>query len=138
MRRLERPSRRTPWAQHVGPVPHAAMPALLAAADIVLNCSRSEGGMANAVIEALALGRAVLAADIPGNRSLIEDGVTGLLFGSETRAGRAGGAPGRRPGACGGAWARRAGGSWPSRLAPAREIDGYLEAYARATGRSLA
>ncbi len=66
MRRLDDALAAHPWAQHVGPVPHAAMPALLAAADIVLNCSSSEGGMANAVIEALAVGRAVLAADIPG------------------------------------------------------------------------
>jgi glycosyltransferase involved in cell wall biosynthesis len=56
------------------------MPAALHDADIVLNCSLSEGGMANSVLEALAFGRAVLASDIEGNRSLIEDGVTGLLF----------------------------------------------------------
>jgi glycosyltransferase involved in cell wall biosynthesis len=46
----------------------------------VLNCSISEGGLANSVLEALALGRAVLASDIPGNRGLISDEVTGLLF----------------------------------------------------------
>ena len=138
MRRLDDALAAHPWAQHVGPVPHAAMPALLAAADIVLNCSRSEGGMANAVIEALALGRAVLAADIPGNRSLIEDGVTGLLFGSEERADGAGAerladdpALRRRLGETG----RRL---VAARLAPAREIDGYLDVYAGAAGRSLA
>jgi glycosyltransferase involved in cell wall biosynthesis len=69
-----------PWARYVGEVPHAAMPAMLRDADVVLNCSLSEGGMANSVLEALACGRAVLASDIEGNRSLIEDGVTGLLF----------------------------------------------------------
>ncbi len=69
-----------PWARYLGEVPHAAMPAVLHDADIVLNCSLSEGGMANSVLEALAFGRAVLASDIEGNRSLIEDGVTGLLF----------------------------------------------------------
>ncbi|HEV2056768.1 MAG TPA: glycosyltransferase [Methylomirabilota bacterium] len=69
-----------PWARHLGEVPHAAMAALLRAADVVLNCSLSEGGMANSVLEALACGRAVLASDIAGNRSVIEDGVTGLLF----------------------------------------------------------
>jgi glycosyltransferase involved in cell wall biosynthesis len=69
-----------PWARYLGEVPHAAMPAALHDADIVLNCSLSEGGMANSVLEALAFGRAVLASDIEGNRSLIEDGVTGLLF----------------------------------------------------------
>ena len=69
-----------PWARHLGEVPHAAMAALLRDADVVLNCSLSEGGMANSVLESLACGRAVLASDIAGNRSVIEDGVTGLLF----------------------------------------------------------
>lgn len=69
-----------PWGRYLGEVPHAAMPALFRDADVVLNCSLSEGGMANSVLEALACGRAVLASDIAGNRSVIEDGVTGLLF----------------------------------------------------------
>src|SRR5262249_37485094 len=77
---LGRGLRSRPWARHIGPITHAAMPALLLRADVVLNCSISEGGMANSVLEALALGRAVLAADIPGNRALIEHEVTGLLF----------------------------------------------------------
>lgn len=69
-----------PWARYLGAVPHHRMPALFELADVVLNCSLSEGGMANSVLEALALGRAVLAADIPGNRTLVENGVTGFLF----------------------------------------------------------
>ena len=69
-----------PWARYLGEMPHAAMPAVLRDADVVLNCSLSEGGMANSVLEALAFGRAVLASDIEGNRSVIQDGVTGLLF----------------------------------------------------------
>ncbi|HEX9125114.1 MAG TPA: glycosyltransferase, partial [Methylomirabilota bacterium] len=36
-----------PWARYLGEVPHEAMPAALRDADIVLNCSLSEGGMAN-------------------------------------------------------------------------------------------
>jgi glycosyltransferase involved in cell wall biosynthesis len=36
--------------------------------------------MANAVLEAMACRRAVLASDIEGNRSLIEPGVDGLLY----------------------------------------------------------
>jgi len=52
-------------------------------ADVVLNCSISEGGMANSVLEAMALGRAVLAADIPGNRALVEPEVTGVLFSTD-------------------------------------------------------
>ena len=116
------------WARHVGAVPHAQMAALLFRADVVLNCSISEGGMANSVLEALALGRAVLASDIPGNRSLITPGVTGLLFrdGAEFEAeaealirdadlrDRLG----------------RAGREQVERLYPiAREIDGYLAVY---------
>jgi glycosyltransferase involved in cell wall biosynthesis len=69
-----------PWARYVGAVPHAQMASLLAQSDVVLNCSQSEGGMANSVLEALACGRAVLAADIEGNRSLVAHDVSGLLF----------------------------------------------------------
>jgi len=69
-----------PWARYVGVVPHEAMASLLSEAAVVLNCSLSEGGMANAVLEAQACGRAVLAADIAGNRSLVEHDVTGFLF----------------------------------------------------------
>jgi L-malate glycosyltransferase len=128
---------RSSWARYLGPVPHAAMPALLGAADIVLNCSLSEGGMANSVIEALALGRAVLASDIPGNRSLIEDGVTGLLFDSEASL-----AEQARRLAADPALRRRLGATGrrlvAARLSVSREIDGYLDVYAQATGRSFA
>ncbi len=117
-----------PWARHIGAVPHAQMASLLAQADVVLNCSTSEGGMANSVLEALALGRAVLASDIEGNRSLIEDGVTGLLFGDEAafeaRAGLLARDPALRArlGAAGRALVER---QYP----PEREIDGYLDLY---------
>jgi glycosyltransferase involved in cell wall biosynthesis len=77
---LELALRGRPWARHVGAVPHAQMASLIGAADVVLNCSLSEGGMANSVLEAMALCRAVLASDIPGNRALVHDDVTGLLF----------------------------------------------------------
>src|SRR5438309_1448645 len=50
-----------PWARYVGTVAHAQIASLLAQTDVVLNCSLSEGGMANSVLEAQALGRAVLA-----------------------------------------------------------------------------
>jgi glycosyltransferase involved in cell wall biosynthesis len=49
-------------------------------ASVVLNTSRFEGGMANSLLEAMAWGRPVLASDIEGNRSLVTDGVTGLLY----------------------------------------------------------
>lgn len=119
-----------PWARQLGAVPHAAMPALLAAADIVLNCSRSEGGMANAVLEALALGRAVLASNIPGNRSLIEPGVTGLLWSSEAEL-----AEGAERLAAEPALRRRLGEAGrrlvADRFTPAAETEGYLALYAR-------
>jgi len=135
--RLERELLGRPWARYLGPVPHATMPSLLAAADIVLNCSLSEGGMANAVLEAFALGRAVLASDIPGNRSVVEDGVTGLLFRSEAEL-----AQGVARAAADPALRRRLGDAGrrlvESRYTPARETAGYLEVYARVTGGRLA
>ena len=54
------------WARHLGAVPHAQMPSLLSQADVVMNCSLSEGGMANSILEAFAQGCAVLASDIAG------------------------------------------------------------------------
>jgi glycosyltransferase involved in cell wall biosynthesis len=117
-----------PWARHLGVVPHEQMPSLLDAADVVLNCSISEGGMANSVLEAMARGRAVLASDIPGNRALVEDGVTGLLFdGPAALSAQAArllrdSALRARLGAAGHARVER---EYP----PAREIDGHLEIY---------
>ena len=126
-----------PWARYLGAVPHHAMPALLASADIVLNCSLSEGGMANAVLEAFALGRAVLASDIPGNRSLVEEDITGALFASAVeladKAGRLAADPALR---------RRLGDAGrrvvESRFTPAVETAGYLAVYARVAGRRAA
>jgi len=117
-----------PWAKYIGPVPHDAMRSLLAASDVVLNCSLAEGGMPNAILEAFAMGRAVLASDIEGNRSLVEDGVTGLLFRDQAellaKAERltVDAALRARLGAAGRTLVER-------RYPPEREIDGYLEAY---------
>ncbi|OGL08776.1 MAG: hypothetical protein A3I17_09460 [Candidatus Rokubacteria bacterium RIFCSPLOWO2_02_FULL_72_37] len=116
------------WARHVGAVAHGQMASLYARADVVLNCSLSEGGMANSVLEALSLGRAVLASDIEGNRSLIEDGETGLLFHDEaaleTQAERLAVDPALRA-RLGAAGRALVGGRFPE----AREIDGYLDVY---------
>jgi L-malate glycosyltransferase len=118
-----------PWAHHLGAIPHGAMASLLARADVVLNCSISEGGMANSVLEALALGRAVLASDIPGNRSLIEHEVTGLLFAADRELEHGALRLARdadlraRLGAAG----RRVATRYP----PEREIDGYVDVYRR-------
>jgi glycosyltransferase involved in cell wall biosynthesis len=56
---------------------------MLRVVDVVVNSSLSEGGMSNAVLEAMSRGVAVLASDIEGNRSIIVDEVDGLLFTSE-------------------------------------------------------
>ena len=53
---------------------------LYRAADVVLNSSLVEGGMANSVLEALAYGKPLLVTDIEGNRSIIKECVTGLLY----------------------------------------------------------
>jgi L-malate glycosyltransferase len=119
-----------PWARHIGPLTHAAMPALLAQADVVVNCSISEGGMANSVLEAMALGRAVLASDISGNRALVEHEVSGLRYATDAeletaalRLARDGGLRARL-GANGRARVER-------EFPPAREIDGYVAVYHR-------
>ena len=120
--------RSRPWARHLGTVPHTQMASLLAQADIVVNSSVSEGGMANAVLEALALGRAVLASAIDGNRSLIEHDVTGLLFTDQddltTQAERLVTDPDLRA---------RLGAAGRTRIErdhpPSREIDAYLTLY---------
>jgi glycosyltransferase involved in cell wall biosynthesis len=118
------------WARHLGAVPHARMASLMRQSDVVLNCSESEGGMANAVLEAMLCGRAVLAADIEGNRSLVEDGVTGLLFRDDATlldaAERLVDDPDLR--------ARLADAGRARVLAecpPEREIDGYVQLYQR-------
>ncbi|MDD2732488.1 MAG: glycosyltransferase [Desulfuromonadaceae bacterium] len=73
----------TPNAVWLGEIPREQMGALYVRADVVLNCSHSES-MSNTLLEAMALGRPVLASDIPGNRALIRHGETGLLYNDET------------------------------------------------------
>jgi glycosyltransferase involved in cell wall biosynthesis len=125
---LQRALAARPWARHVGEVPHSQMASLLSQADVVLNCSISEGGMANAVLEALSLGRAVLASDIDGNRSIVADGVTGFLFRDEVEFERRAAQLARDP-----ALRERLGSAGSAlvaeRFSPAREIDGYCEIY---------
>ncbi|OLC65432.1 MAG: hypothetical protein AUG14_03235 [Candidatus Rokubacteria bacterium 13_1_20CM_2_68_19] len=119
-----------PWARHVGAVPHGQMRSLLAQSDVVLNCSISEGGMSNSVLEALAAGRPVLASDIDGNRSLVEDGVTGFLFRDTTELEAkaeqlaADRALRERLGLAGRDLVER-------RYPPRREVESYLGVYAR-------
>jgi glycosyltransferase involved in cell wall biosynthesis len=117
-----------PWARYIGAVPHAHMASLLSQADAVLNCSESEGGMANSVLEALACARAVLAADIEGNRSLVEHEVTGLLFRDEAELG----VQAERL-VCDAGLRARLGLAGQARVGTqfpvGREVDGYLAVY---------
>jgi glycosyltransferase involved in cell wall biosynthesis len=63
----------------LGEVAYERMGDLYCRADVVLNCSRFEG-MPNSLMEAMSLGRPVLAADIPGNSLLVRHNETGLLY----------------------------------------------------------
>jgi glycosyltransferase involved in cell wall biosynthesis len=117
-----------PWAAYLGPVPHGEACALLAGADVALNSSLSEGGMSNAVLEAMSLGVAVLASNIEGNRSVIADGEDGLLYGSEAefaaRAERLIEEPALRA-RLGGRARRKIAERYP----PEAEIEGHLALY---------
>jgi glycosyltransferase involved in cell wall biosynthesis len=71
------------FARWIPLIPPAAMQSAYAAADVVVNASFSEG-LANALLEAMAAGRPLLASDIPGNRGPIVgekgDCPSGILF----------------------------------------------------------
>lgn len=86
--------------------------------------------MANSVLEALACARPVLASDIEGNRSLVEDGVTGFLFREpeefQAKAIRLLEDPGLRRG-LGLMGQTRVRALYP----PEREVEGYLVQYRR-------
>jgi len=73
-----------PFVEYGGERQFEQMADEYASAHVVLNTSLSEGGMANSLLEGMAAGRPVLAAAIEGNRSLVADGVNGLLYGDET------------------------------------------------------
>jgi glycosyltransferase involved in cell wall biosynthesis len=81
--RLEEAIRGRPWAFYLGPVSHQELCAMLKSVDVVINSSVSEGGMANTILEAMSRERPVLVSDIEGNRTIVRDGIDGLLFGSE-------------------------------------------------------
>ncbi len=57
------------------------MAAVLREVDVVLNNSVSEG-LSNGLLEAVALGRPILARDIPGNRAAFTPDLNGLLYDS--------------------------------------------------------
>lgn len=63
----------------LGRVPHARVEGLCRAADLFLTASRREAG-GYALLEALACGLPVVAADIPSARRILRDGAVGGLF----------------------------------------------------------
>lgn len=69
-----------PFASYAGAVDHQTMNMMYQRADAVINSSLFEGGMANSLLEAMAFNRPVLASNIEGNRSLVKDGVNGLVY----------------------------------------------------------
>jgi len=71
---------RYPFAHYLGAVSHESIGYIYRKSGVILNTSLFEGGMANSVLEALSFGRPVLASDIEGNRSIIKEGMTGLLY----------------------------------------------------------
>ena len=78
---LEAVAART-WAAYLGSIPPEAMPAALCQADVIVNNSSSEG-LSNALAEAAALGRPIVARAIPGNAAVVNEGVNGLLYADE-------------------------------------------------------
>ncbi|MDO9068507.1 MAG: glycosyltransferase, partial [Deltaproteobacteria bacterium] len=74
---------RMSWVDMLGEVPHHRMGEIISSSDLVLNCSFFEGGMANSILEAMIMGKPVLARNVLGNRSLISHGVNGWLYNSD-------------------------------------------------------
>lgn len=68
-----------PYVTWLGEVPRERMGSLYSRADVVLNCSRFES-MPNTLLEAMSLERPVLVADIPGNRTVVRHGDSGMLY----------------------------------------------------------
>ncbi len=121
---------REPWVRHLPRIPHDAMASAFRASDVVLNTSISEG-ISNALMEAMACGRPVLASDIPGNRDLLEDGVTGALYRDLEDLGRRAAsllrdAPARER------LSRAAKAHAEKTFSTEREVDALLEAYTAA------
>lgn len=65
------------WIKGIAP---SKMASAYASSDVVINCSLSEG-LANSVLEAVYAERPILAADIPGNRGVLFDPLTGVSAG---------------------------------------------------------
>lgn len=72
-------SKTRPWMAYAGVVPFEVMTRWYNQANIVINTSISEG-QSLAVMEAMAMGRPVIARSIPANESIIEHEQTGWLY----------------------------------------------------------
>ncbi len=114
-------------AHSMGAAGPGAMGACYSACDLVLNTSETEGE-SNAILEAMAAARVVLARSNAGNRALIQDGINGIVF--EDRDGLAWGVqllledPALRT-----RLARSARAGVESRLDPAAEVRAHLDFY---------
>jgi len=63
----------------VGCVPHSELPAIMAAADVMVLMSESEG-LANAWVEALACGTPLVISDVDGAREVVDRPEAGRLL----------------------------------------------------------
>lgn len=70
------------WIYYIPKIPHDEIKCVFEDIDVALNTSITEGGMANAVLEAMSIGKPVLASAIDGNKSVIKDSYNGLIFGN--------------------------------------------------------
>lgn len=71
-----------PWLCLVEEAAARDMPHWYHRADVVLNVSETEG-LSNALLEGMACGLPPVVSDIPGNRALVHDGATGVVFANE-------------------------------------------------------
>ena len=69
----------------MGPLPHDALPALYAAADVVALPSASEG-LANVWVESLASGTPIVQADVGGARELVDRPAAGRIVARDPAA----------------------------------------------------
>lgn len=76
--RIREQGRAVEGFSYIGEIAAPAVRELMAASDIYVNVSLHEG-MSGAVLEAMAEGLPVLASDAPGNRALVQHGITGFL-----------------------------------------------------------
>lgn len=63
----------------LGKVDHGSLPGVYAAADVVVLPSHIQESFGMILIEGMACGKPVIASDLPGARSVVDDGVDGLL-----------------------------------------------------------